>query len=234
LNKVGEHYEVIGGNRRVANAIALEQETILALVEDDIPAKDAALRILASNSGTPNYMDEASMVHKCISELGISFQALSEATGLAIPTLKGRQKLAVELILPFQKLLREGAITYHTGYQLTRLPEKEQMYLLERYEGQDEGKKTLSIKDVQDHIRTYQVKVSQRQPTLPFDMPLVKPGLFLDGETMQNLLEGKTIKIDYDGEEITLRRGLGQYSKAVEQTTDQFIELYAPPTTENS
>lgn len=189
-------YEIVDGRRRLKALYDSGETNVLALVIKNMDDTELSINALVGNSGQPNPMDEAYHMAN-LKEQGYTGEQIAKVSGYSQSRISLTLKL-LSLIPELQLLLSKGEMKFSAGYEAAKLPKDKQLILLEKFN----NGQAPTHKFIFEEVRNYQAeKVSLFNLNNNIE---VKPGLFLNSDEVEGLLNGETIIIDWEGHTLRL------------------------------
>ena len=121
VNRKGERYEIIWGDRRYLAHVSLGRQEIMAFVVSLPPAEVSLLRAIENIQRTDlNVIEEARVYKRLHDDHGISWDELAKQTGKSVALVRRRYHL---LSFPacMVKAMQEKKLTYVVAEELNRL-----------------------------------------------------------------------------------------------------------------
>jgi len=200
LNKNGR-YKIIYGRRRLTALIANDQNTVLAIIVENIDDTELAIQALVENSGKPNPIDEARHLIT-LQAAGHTLEQIGKMVGYSTASISQRSKLAEKLHPNLQDLCAKGNIKISGAIEITKLPKEEQNKFVDRI---NNGEKPTN-KMISETVRLWQTNQIGLFEDDIFEANNIKPGLFLNSEQVERLLNNESIMVEYNGKSFNIKK----------------------------
>lgn len=194
-NKNGS-FDIIDGRRRIDSLAYLEIKEIDAFVYELDEISDEQMNVdgLISNSGKPNFANEATLISKLIGQFGYTIKNIADLTGFTIQTIYNRLALIEKLTPKYFTALERGDIVLNTAKELIKIDKPTQEVLFDN--------NLLGVREIKEAVKEIKVK---KLPSLPILPSTLGAGYFIEYENLQKLKDGQEIEIKIGAEVLKIK-----------------------------